>query len=55
MKPFDFKVFENLCNKKSKSIFIELLTGDVSVAHFENVSDKQNYETNSDEGITRMR
>lgn len=32
-KRFDFKAFENLCNKKSKSIFIELLTGDVSVAN----------------------
>jgi len=33
IKPFDFKAFENLCNKKSKSIFIELLTGDISVAN----------------------
>lgn len=32
-KFFDFKSFKNLCDKKSKSIFIELLTGDVSVAH----------------------
>lgn len=33
IKPFDFKAFDNLCNKKSKSIFIELLTGDISVAN----------------------
>lgn len=33
MKPFDFKAFENLCNKKSKSIFIELLTGDISITN----------------------
>lgn len=32
-KLFDFKSFKSLCDKKSKSIFIELLTGDVSVAH----------------------
>jgi ATP-dependent RNA circularization protein (DNA/RNA ligase family) len=32
-KFFDFKSFKGLCDKKSKSIFIELLTGDVSVAH----------------------
>lgn len=32
-KFFDFKAFQDLCNKKSKSIFIELLTGDVSVAN----------------------
>lgn len=32
-KFFDFKEFRNLCNKKAKSIFIELLTGDISVAN----------------------
>lgn len=31
--PFNFKAFKGLCNKKSKSIFLELLTGDISVAH----------------------
>ena len=30
---FNFKKFRELCNKKSKSIFMELLTGDVSVAN----------------------
>lgn len=30
---FNFKKFKELCNKKSKSIFMELLTGDVSVAN----------------------
>lgn len=32
-KLFNFKAFQDLCNKKSKSIFIELLTGDISVAN----------------------
>jgi ATP-dependent RNA circularization protein (DNA/RNA ligase family) len=32
-KFFDFKAFKQLCDRKSKKIFIELLTGDVSVAH----------------------
>lgn len=30
---FNFKKFKELCNKKSKSVFMELLTGDVSVAN----------------------
>jgi hypothetical protein len=30
---FNFRAFKTLCDKKSRSIFIELLTGDVSVAH----------------------
>lgn len=32
-KDFNFKKFRELCNKKSKSIFLELLTGDISVAN----------------------
>jgi len=35
-KFFDFKAFKNICDRKSKSIFLELLTGDVSVAHVMN-------------------
>lgn len=35
-KPFDFKRFKNLCDKKSKSIFLEILTGDISVANIKN-------------------
>lgn len=46
-KFFDFKAFKQICDKKAKSIFIELLTGDVSVAHFSNVSDKENHAINS--------
>lgn len=45
--PFNFKSFKSLCDKKSKSIFLELLTGDVSVAHFSNVSDKENHAVNT--------
>lgn len=44
---FDFKAFKQLCDRKSRSIFLELLTGDVSVAHFHNVSDKESYEQNN--------
>lgn len=32
-KPFNYKTFKSLCDKKSKSIFLEVLTGDISVAH----------------------
>ncbi len=32
-KKFDYHAFKMLCDKKAKSIFIEILTGDVSVAH----------------------
>lgn len=32
-KPFNYKTFKTLCDKKSKSIFLEVLTGDISVAH----------------------
>jgi len=32
-KFFDFRAFKQLCDKKSKAIFVEVLTGDVSVAH----------------------
>lgn len=32
-KPFNFKSFKSLCDKKSKSIFMEILTGDISVAN----------------------
>jgi hypothetical protein len=32
-KPFNFKTFKSLCDRKSKSIFLEVLSGDVSVAN----------------------
>lgn len=32
-KPFNFKTFKSLCDRKSKSIFFEILTGDISVAN----------------------
>lgn len=32
-KKFDYAAFKSLCDKKSKSVFIEILTGDVSVAN----------------------
>ncbi len=32
-KMFDFKEFQKLCERKAKKIFIEIITGDVSVAH----------------------
>lgn len=32
-KPFNFKTFKSLCDRKSKSIFMEVLTGDISVAN----------------------
>jgi len=32
----DFKRLRNICNQKAKMIFIEILTGDVSVAHKQN-------------------
>lgn len=31
--PFDFKSFKKLCDRKTKQIFVEILTGDISVAH----------------------
>lgn len=30
---FDFKSFKRLCDNKTKKIFIEIITGDISVAH----------------------
>jgi hypothetical protein len=32
-KFFDFKSFKEFCYKKTKSIFVEILEGDISVAH----------------------
>ena len=32
-KAFNFKTFKSLCDRKSKSIFLEILTGDISVAN----------------------
>jgi len=32
-KLFNFKAFKSICDRKSKSIFLEILTGDMSVAH----------------------
>lgn len=32
-KGFSFKSFKHLCDKKSKQIFIEIITNDISVAH----------------------
>lgn len=32
-KFFDFKAFEQFCNRKSKQIFIEIITNNISVAH----------------------
>jgi len=32
-KPFNFKAFKSLCDRKSKSIFFEILTRDISVAN----------------------
>lgn len=32
-KPFNYKTFKNFCDRKSKSIFLEVLTGDISVAN----------------------
>ncbi len=32
----NFDTFKMLCNKKSKQIFVEILTGDISVAHRDN-------------------
>lgn len=32
-KMFNFKTFKSLCDRKAKSIFLEILTGDISVAN----------------------
>lgn len=32
-KMFDFKAFKHFCDKKTKQIFIEIITNDISVAH----------------------
>lgn len=32
-KQFNFKAFKQLCDRKSKQIFIEIITNDISVAH----------------------